>query len=157
MKVLVSGSVRGIDNHDLRSQIYAAAGDLGKCLAQAGHTLLVGSDDREDIDPFVVEGFQSVQKAPPVEVHLMKGAKSCCSGKTIKNLWHRYDDWDVTVLEVVRDVAQGVIVIGGKTGVIQARHCRVDVGLIHHSIWRLRRRGRKSMGVWQLRSASLLF
>lgn len=120
MKVLVSGSLRGIDDQDQRSRLSAAAAELGKCLALAGHTLLVGSEDREDVDPFVVEGFQSVEKAPPVEVHLMKGAKACYSGNTtVKNIWHRYNDWDVTVLEVVRDATHAVIVIAGRTGVIQ--------------------------------------
>jgi hypothetical protein len=65
--------------------------------------------------------FSRCPNAPPVEVHLMKGAKPCYSGKsTVKNVWHRYDDWDVTVLEVVREVADAVIVIGGRKGVIQA-------------------------------------
>lgn len=120
MKVLVSGSLRGFQEAR-REQLGAAARDLGKCLAEAGHVLLVGSEDPEDVDPFVVEGFQSVEKAPPVEVHLMKGAGACYSGNAkAKNIWHRYDDWDVTVLEVVRYHADGVIVIGGRTGVVQA-------------------------------------
>jgi hypothetical protein len=98
MKVLVAGSLRGVEDQDRREQLCAAARELGKCLALAGHTLVVGTEDQEDVDPFVVEGFQSVEKASSVEVHLMKGAKACYSGKaTVKNIWHHYNDWDVTV------------------------------------------------------------
>jgi hypothetical protein len=120
MKVLVSGSLRDLDDA-LREQLRGAARELGQCLAVAGHTLLVGSEDPEDVDPFVVEGFLSTEKASAVEVHLMRGAKACYSGvDTVKCIWHRYDDWDVTVLEVVRGTADGVIVVGGRKGVIQA-------------------------------------
>lgn len=119
MKVLVAGSLRGIAD-DQSKALCDAATELGACLARAGHTLLVGTEDRMDVDPFVVAGFRSVEKAPPVEVHLMKGAKACYAGvPTVRNIWHHYNDWDVTVLEVVRDKADAVIVIAGRKGVIQ--------------------------------------
>jgi hypothetical protein len=78
----------------------------------------------------------------------MKGAKPCYSAHTaIKNLWHRYDDWDVTVLEVVRDVAHAVIVIAGRTGVIQAGIAGwMLVRSTHHSNCWLRRRCRRKYG-----------
>jgi hypothetical protein len=41
-------------------------------------------------------------------------------GDSVSNIPHRYDDWDVTVLEVVRYRADGVIVIAGRQGVVQA-------------------------------------
>ena len=99
----------------------AAARELGRCLAAAGHTLLVGTDDKDDVDPFVVEGFLSEAKTSQVEVHLMKGAQKSYQGQpNVMHSWHRYNDWDVTVLEVVRYNADAVIVIAGLKGVVQA-------------------------------------
>ena len=120
MKVLVSGSLRGFPEAQ-REQIRGAARELGQGLARAGHTLLVGSEDTEDIDPYAVEGFLSTEKAPPVEVHLIRGMAECYAGNNaVTCIWHRYDDWDVTVLEVVRGNADAVIVLGGRQGVVQA-------------------------------------
>jgi hypothetical protein len=120
MKVLVSGSIRGIDP-GLRERVIAAAGELGTRLAAAGHTLIVGSENPDDVDPHVVAGFLSNQNKAKVEVHLVKSAAPCYVGNdAVKCLWHRYDDWDVTVLEVVRGHADSVVVIGGAKGVIQA-------------------------------------
>src|SRR6188508_626463 len=120
MKVLVSGSFRDIEV-EMHAPLRDAARELGKSLALAGHTLLIGSENKDDVDPFVVEGFQSVDKAPPVEVHLQKGAPRCYAGNgKARNVWHRYEDWDVTVLEVVRYDAEAVIVMAGRAGVVQA-------------------------------------
>ena len=120
MKVLVSGSFRDIDV-EMHAPLREAARELGKSLALSGHTLLIGSENKDDVDPFVVEGFQSVEKAPPVEVHLQKGAPRCYAGNgKVRNIWHRYEDWDVTVLEVVRYDAEAVIVMAGRAGVVQA-------------------------------------
>ncbi len=120
MKVLVSGSIRGIDPAR-RQQVLDAAKELGERLALAGHTLIVGSEDPNDVDPHAVAGFLSTQNKTVVEVHLVKSAKPCFVGnEAVKCIWHRYDDWDVTVLEVVRGHADSVIVIGGSKGVVQA-------------------------------------
>ena len=120
MKVLVSGSLRGVEDQQ-KDHVRAAAREVGKCLGTAGHTLLVGTDDPDDIDPFVVEGFLSSAKTSQVEVHLMKGARKCYQGQAnVTHSWHRYNDWDVTVLEVVRYNADAVIVIAGRKGVVQA-------------------------------------
>jgi hypothetical protein len=121
MKVLVSGSLRGVKDPQQQDLVRAAARELGRCLAAAGHTLLVGTDDKDDVDPFVVEGFLSEAKTSQVEVHLMKGAQKCYQGQpNVLHSWHRYNDWDVTVLEVVRYNADAVIVIAGLKGVVQA-------------------------------------
>jgi len=120
MKILVSGSFRDVDSK-MHAPLRDAARELGKALALAGHTLLVGSENQDDVDPFVVEGFQSVDKAPSVEVHLQKGAAGCYAGNAkVRNIWHRYENWDVTVLEVVRYNAESVIVMAGRAGVVQA-------------------------------------
>lgn len=120
MKVLVSGSMRDMDP-TLAPQCTEAARDLGRELAASGHALIVGSENPEDVDPFVVEGYRSAGKAIAIEVHLQKGAPACYVGSAdVRNVWHRYHDWDVTVLEVVRYDAQAVIVLGGRKGVIQA-------------------------------------
>jgi hypothetical protein len=120
MKVLVSGSIRGIDP-GRRQQLIAAAKALGEQLAAAGHTLIVGSENPDDVDPHVVSGFLSTPNGAPVEVHLVKSAPPCyVDNDAVKCIWHRYDDWDVTVLEVVRGHADSVIVVGGNKGVVQA-------------------------------------
>jgi hypothetical protein len=120
MKVLVSGSLRGVEDQQ-KDHVRAAARELGKCLGAAGHTLLVGTNDQDDVDPFVVEGFLSAAKTSQVEVHLMKGAPQCYQGQAnVMHSWHHYDDWDVTVLEVVRYNADAVIVMAGRKGVVQA-------------------------------------
>ena len=41
-------------------------------------------------------------------------------GSNVKPRWHRYDDWDVTVLEVVRYDSDAIIVMAGQQGVVQA-------------------------------------
>jgi hypothetical protein len=120
MRVLVSGSIRSIDPVR-QPQLLAAAKELGERLATAGHTLIVGSEDPEDVDPHVVAGFLGTPTKALVEVHLVRSAPPCFVGNdAVKCIWHRYDDWDVTVLEVVRGHADGVIVIGGAKGVVQA-------------------------------------
>lgn len=120
MRVLVSGSIRGI-NPVRQQQVVTAAKELGARLATAGHTLIVGSENPDDVDPHAVAGFLSTQNKAPVEVHLVKSAAPCYVGNdAVKCIWHRYDDWDVTVLEVVRGHADSVVVIGGSKGVVQA-------------------------------------
>src|SRR5262245_21484554 len=120
MKVLVSGSLRGVEDNK-KEDLRAAGRELGKCLAAAGHTLLVTTDCTDDIAPFVVEGFVSMAKTSQVEVHLMRGADECYKGQAnVTHNWHRYDDWDMTVLEVVRYDAEAVIAVAGRKGVVQS-------------------------------------
>ena len=120
MRVLVSGSFRDTDPKQ-KDVLKGAARELGKALAAAGHTAIVGTADPDDVDPYVVEGSSSAGNGAPVEVHLMKGAARCYTGQAnVTNSWHRYDDWDVTVLEVVRYYADAVVVMAGRKGVIQA-------------------------------------
>ena len=56
MKVMVSGSLRGVPD-ERKKDVRAAARELGKCIGAAGHTVLVGTADADDVDPYVVEGF----------------------------------------------------------------------------------------------------
>lgn len=120
MKILVSGSLRGVDP-GRKVDVQTAAEELGKAIAAGGHTLLVGSEDPDDVDPHVVDGFASGGATSQVEVHLQKNAGKCYVGKqNVINCWHRYDDWDVTVLEVVRSEAEAVVVMAGRKGVVQA-------------------------------------
>ena len=124
MKVLVAGSVRNIEvkgenDEKKRASLREAAKALGRELAKNGHVLLVGSEDPDDIDPHVVEGFLESDQGSRVEVHLVKGAEDCYVTKpSVENIRHRYFDWDVTVLDTVREDTDGVIVIGGKVGVV---------------------------------------
>jgi len=121
MRVLVSGSLRDVPE-DRREPLRKAAQELGQALADAGHTVLIGTDSPDDIDPFVAEGVLSASKPSPIEVHLMRGSAYCygAHGDKVENIPHRYDDWDVTVLEVVRYQTDGVIVMAGRQGVVQA-------------------------------------
>ena len=122
MRVLVSGSLRDVPE-GRKEPLRKAAQELGAALADAGHTVLIGTDDQDDVDPFVTEGVLSATKPSPIEVHVMRGAPQFYPNRTddrVENIRHRYDDWDVTVLEVVRYRADGVIVIAGRQGVVQA-------------------------------------
>jgi hypothetical protein len=121
MRILVSGSLRDI-REEWKEPLRQAAQELGAALAAAGHTVLLGSDNPQDVDPYVADGVASAPKPSPIEVHLMRGAPPCFAhrGDSVENVPHRYDDWDVTVLEVVRYQADGVIVIAGRQGVVQA-------------------------------------
>jgi len=120
MKILVSGSLRDMPE-ETRQKLAGAATELGKAIAVAGHHLIVGSDDAEDIDPAVVAGFLGANAKGKVEVHLQRGAAPCYPPQeNIQNIWHRYDDWDITVFEVVRKTADAVVVMGGRQGVVRA-------------------------------------
>jgi hypothetical protein len=124
MRILVVGSLRHKSDQALRDRINSAAFEIGKCLAESGHTILVGSDDPEDVDPEVVNGAISTGSSIEVEVHLMEGATECYKGLAdslkIRNKPHRYRDWDVTVHEVLRREADAVIAIAGRVGVVQS-------------------------------------
>jgi hypothetical protein len=123
VRVLVVGSVRCTDDEAIRDRIRKAGHELGRCLAERGHTILVGSDNQYDIDPSVVEGALEAGNKTTIEVHLMQGAPECypnlSQSGAIRNVPHRYHDWDVTVLEVLRGSAEGVIALGGNIGVVQ--------------------------------------
>ena len=121
MRVLVSGSFRDL-REPSKEPLRKAAQELGEALAAAGHTVLLGSESEDDVDPYVAAGVLSAPKPSPIEVHLMRGAPPCFTTQAgnVENIPHRYDDWDVTVLEVVRYRADGVIVVAGRQGVVQA-------------------------------------
>lgn len=118
MKVLVVGSSR----HD--DQIiceFATAGEqIGHELATRRHTILVGGDDDLDVDSSIVKGALRASPQAKIEVHRMHGAPPAFSDNPPTNfqtIWHQFPDWDVTVMEVIRQV-DGVIVIGGRSGAI---------------------------------------
>ncbi len=65
----------------------------------------------------------------------MKGAPQFYPNESrVETVWHRYGDWDVTVLEVVRYQADAVIVMAGRKGVVQAGIAGVDAGASHGSL-----------------------
>lgn len=124
MRVLVVGSDRAIEDQDveLKKQIHNAGRAIGRSLASRKHTILIGSDDARDIDPDVVSGAIEVDPTAKIEVHLKQGVPHCyrnTGGTNIHNRTHRYQDWDVTILEVLRHDADAVIAIGGRVGVVQ--------------------------------------
>lgn len=104
-----------------------AAEELGIALAKSGYSLIVGSHDPIDVDPYVVEAFLSVADAQkPVEVRLIRHAEyqfpDRRQGIEVKNIPARFDDWDVSVLDYLGDDEQdiAVIVVGGRQGAVQA-------------------------------------
>ena len=67
MRVLVSGSLRDVPE-ERKESVRKAAQELGGALAAAGHTVLIGTDSKEDVDPFVAEGVFSAPKMPHTSV-----------------------------------------------------------------------------------------
>ena len=124
LRVLVVGSARYAADQAQADLIHKAGEEIGKELAERGHIVLVGSEDSKDIDPDVVRGALSAKQSAGVEVHLMQGATDCYKGlsanNAIKNIPHRYRDWDVTVLEVLRHRADAIIAVAGGVGVVQS-------------------------------------
>jgi hypothetical protein len=123
MRVLVVGSVRGAKDPQAAALIHQAGKELGACLAERGHTILVGSEDSDDIDPDVVNAAAAANPKSAIEVHLMSGAAECYAAfgqsGNVTNRPHRYKDWDVTVLEVLRNDADAVVALAGRVGVVQ--------------------------------------
>ena len=131
MRVLVVGSARPPDANTTigvapvySEQITEAAVSIGGELAKRGHTIVVGSDDPIDVDPHVVDGALQANGGTNIEVHLPEGFPSQYRGDTtppnVKTVPHQFPDWDVTTMEVVRDYVDGVLAVGGRTGVIHA-------------------------------------
>lgn len=106
--------------HPQKDQIEQAARAVGEALATAGHTIWIGTDDDVDVDPHVVEGALSVE--PPVEIEVQRqhgwSAAYVDKPNRIGTRWRQFDDWDVTNMEVVREV-DGVIAIAGRASVVQ--------------------------------------
>ena len=156
MKILVSGSLRDMPE-ETKQRVNIAAAELGKAIAEAGYHLIVGSDNPRDIDPAVVKGFVGANANGQVEVHLQRDAAPCYTGQAnVENVWHRYDDWDITVLEVVRKSADAVVVMGGRQGIIQAGiagWCSASPDPVR----RLQGRGADGLGVRQFQQAGVLF
>jgi hypothetical protein len=126
VKVLVVGSVRGEKAGEelaCADEIRAAALEIGKELATRGHVVWVGTDDKIDVDPSVVEGALSASGGKgSVEVHAPLGMAEPYKNRSEPNLskkWHQFPDWDVTNMEVVRGV-DAVLAISGRAGVVQA-------------------------------------
>ncbi len=121
MRVLVAGSVR--NDPDRADEIRSAAREVGKALATRGHVIIVGTDDSEDVDPSVVEGALSANEGKAsIEVHAPQGMPEPFKGNknpNLKTVWHPFPDWDVTNMEVIREV-DAVLTIGGRAGVVLA-------------------------------------
>lgn len=111
---------RALEN--TKVELAKAAEEIGRELAKRGHTILVGSDDSDDIDPSVVKGALAASPDAEIEVHLPHGFPATYpdKSKNVKNIWLQFPDWDVTVMDVVKDKADGIIAIGGRAGVVQA-------------------------------------
>jgi len=114
-----------VDVDALLKDIRGAAYELGKALATAGHEIWIGSDEKLDVDPSVVEGALSVQaqsstSPATIRVKVPRGlAEPYAAERRVRTEWAEFPDWDVTTLEVI-DKVDAVVLLGGRKGVIHA-------------------------------------
>jgi hypothetical protein len=122
MRILVVGSSRGLPNHE--QALRAAVRELGGELVRRGHVVVIGSDHPDDVDPHVVEGAFEQDAKGRVEVHVPHGMPEPYSLSPLPGQVqverHQFPNWDITVMEVIRERVDAVIAFGGRLGVIQA-------------------------------------
>lgn len=125
MRVLVMGSSRDIEQH--KDEIDKAGRELGKELAERGHTILVGGDDPLDVDSSIVAGaLEDSSNKTSIEVHVPHGERGPYPEKAknpdekLEVRWHQFTDWNVTFMEVIRKKVDAVLAVGGRTFVVQA-------------------------------------
>jgi hypothetical protein len=104
-------------------EIQRAAEAIGSELGRRGHTVIVGSDDLQDVDPYVVKGVLSAEGGSgKVEVHVPLDTDEPYQSqpdKRLKVVPHSFPDWDVTNMEALRD-ADAVLALHGRVGVVMA-------------------------------------
>jgi uncharacterized protein len=127
MRVFVVGSVRYSENSS--EEIKTISREIGKALAEHHHTILVGSDSVRDVDPYVIEGANSVAGKHDVVVYCPSQARKqgADSNKVpfagrrneLANLHiahHReHGPWEVAGITAIRDADAVVLVGGGAT------------------------------------------
>jgi hypothetical protein len=100
--------------------IRKAARELGIALRQAGHEIWIGSDDRLDVDPFVVDGALDQDSNASIHIRVPRGLAIPYDDKpSVNKQWGEFPDWDVTTMEAIEKV-DAVVLLGGRLGVVHA-------------------------------------
>ena len=124
MKVFVVGSVRYSETY--AEKIMVASREVGAALATHHHTVIVGSDSDLDIDPYILEGTNTVLGEHKVTVYCTSQTRTRNPDSTktpyaqkkseLKNLhisYHKENGpWEVAGITAIRD-ADAVLLIGG--------------------------------------------
>lgn len=155
MKVLVVGSDRA--NPDDHEALKVAGREIGAELASRGHSIVVGADDLHDIDPYVVEGALGKRATCPIEVHVPRGTEPPPYGQhervrseQVEVVYHQFENWDVTVMEMI-DRVGAVVAVGGRAGVIQVGLAAWKMGTPVIAVGSFEGGGRR---VWEYASSS---
>ena len=155
MKVLVVGSSRCLKDQMVRQKFETAGQELGKALADRGHTILIGTDEDEDIDPHIVRGALKSNRTVEIQTHVAHGSRRMFTGNEwtnarVKHHPHQFTDWDVTAMEVIRNV-DGVLTIGGKAATV---HAGVSAWMMGKAVIPIGSFGGGAKAVWDYGSAS---
>jgi hypothetical protein len=129
VKVLIVGSKRHFAETDTarRAAFDQACRQMGKALAEKGHTLIVGSSDEADADRYFVEGANEVPGKHKVIVYLPESdtrpTPFAAEDQKFKNMEFAYrrggGEWSVVHVRALRE-ADVLIALGGVKAVLVA-------------------------------------
>jgi hypothetical protein len=129
VKVLIVGSKRHFAETDTarRAAFDQACRQMGKALAEKGHTLIVGSSDEPDADRYFVEGANEVPGKHKVIVYLPESdtrpTPFAAEDQKFKNMEFAYrrggGEWSVVHVRALKE-ADVLIVLGGVKAVLVA-------------------------------------
>jgi hypothetical protein len=129
VKVLIVGSKRHFAETDSarRAAFDQACRQMGKALAEKGHTLIVGSSDEADADRYFVEGANEVPGKHKVIVYLPESdtrpTPFAAEDQKFKNMEFAYrrggGEWSVVHVRALRE-ADVLIALGGVKAVLVA-------------------------------------
>jgi cyanophycinase-like exopeptidase len=75
MNILVVGSTHFIGSESVREELISACKEIGKALAEKGHTIIVGSEKENTVDRYVVEGANTIAGDNKAKVLVLRPAK----------------------------------------------------------------------------------
>jgi hypothetical protein len=129
VKVLIVGSKRHFAETDSarRAAFDQACRQMGKALAEKGHTLIVGSSDEADADRYFVEGANEVPGKHKVIAYLpetdTRPTPFAAEDQKFKNMEFAYrrggGEWSVVHVRALRE-ADVLIALGGVKAVLVA-------------------------------------
>ena len=121
MKILIIGSLHFSGSEKIAEQFKSACIEIGKTLARAGHTIVVGSDIQTSADRHVVEGVNTVRGKHTVMVYGPDRDETPFAADRVRlrNInfvfSRRPGSWAANRVHQIL-AADGVLIIGGKTG-----------------------------------------
>ena len=120
MNILIVGSPQRDQDADYWEQFISACEQLGVALAQARHTIIVGSSNEGTADCYVVQGAISVKEKYDYKVLVITPYKSDSFNPHPRNI-HRYsrESWAVGRIDQIT-AADGVISLGGGQLTLEA-------------------------------------